>query len=567
MPKRFPSSDVSRRGFLGVAGAVVPALRADAGGPAAQGELGPLGAPQRRAQAYQVRLAAARLQKNLPLPEQINNGDELLYWNRIGNFSKGLPHNRLGDVDLNAYQLLLQALSSGQPSDFENIPMGFPDPARRLKLVNPQAGLAFDLEGADSHHLAQPPAPAFASAETAGEMVELYWQALARDVPFTEYGETRLAQAAAADLSRLSDFRGPKLDGRVVSSTLFRGYTAGDLVGPYVSQFLLLPIPYGSQSIDQRMRTTIAGVDYATSYSDWLALQLGQAPGSADRYDGVRRYIRNGRDLATWVHFDVLFQAYFNACLILLAPPDPTDTAGGGGIGAPLSPTNPYNMSRNQVGFGTLGAPYISTLVAEVATRALKSVWFQKWYVHRRLRPEAYAGRVHNLMIDARLNYPINGDALNASAINEVFARFGSYLLPQAYPEGCPPHPAYGAGHATVAGACVTVLKALFDESFVIPNPVVPASDGLSLRPYTGPDAGRLTLGGELNKLASNIALGRNIAGIHWRSDYVRSLQLGEAVATCVLLDQAQTFNEDLPGFRFTAFDGRSVVIGRPQPE
>ena len=509
-------------------------------------------------------MEAARLQKDLPLPEQINNGDELLYSNRIGSFSKGLPHNSLGEVDLNAYHLLLLALSSGQPSDFENIPMGSPDPARQLKLVNPQAGLAFELEGADSHHLTQPPAPRFASAETAGEMVELYWQALARDVPFAEYGTTSLAQAAAADLSRLSDFRGPKVGGRVVPSTLFRGYTAGDLVGPYVSQFLLLPIPFGAQWIDQRMRTAMAGVDYATSYSDWLALQNGRAPESADRYDGVRRYIRNGRDLATWVHRDVLFQAYFNACLILLAPPDPTDTASGGGIGAPLSLTNPYNTSRNQVGFGTLGAPYISTLVAEVATRALKSVWFQKWYVHRRLRPEAYAGRIHNLLLDSRLDYPIHREALKTSAIKEVFARFGSYLLPQAYPEGCPPHPSYGAGHATVAGACVTVLKALFDESFLVPNPVVPAPDGLSLRPYSGPDAGRLTLGGELNKLASNIAMGRNWAGIHWRSDYVRSLQLGEAVAISVLLDQVPTFNEDFPGFRFTAFDGASVAVGRP---
>ena len=29
-------------------------------------------------------------------------------------------------------------------------------------------------------------------------------------------------------------------------------------------------------------------------------------------------------------------------------------------------------------------------------------------------------------------------------------------------------HPAYGAGHATVAGACVTILKAFFDTSAVL---------------------------------------------------------------------------------------------------
>ncbi len=41
----------------------------------------------------------------------------------------------------------------------------------------------------------------------------------------------------------------------------------------------------------------------------------------------------------------------------------------------------------------------------------------------------------------------------------------GNALLPMAFPEGSPTHPAYGAGHATVAGACVTILKAWFDES------------------------------------------------------------------------------------------------------
>ena len=114
----------------------------------------------------------------------------------------------------------------------------------------------------------------------------------------------------------------------------------------------------------------------------------------------------------------------------------------------------------------------------------------------------------------------------------------------------------------TAAGAAVTVLKAFFDENYVIPNPVVPSPDGLSLVPYTGPDAGQLTVGGELNKLAANIALGRNFAGIHWRTDYANSLRLGEAVATCVLQDQARTFNEDFGGFTFTGFDGTRVVIG-----
>ncbi len=196
--------------------------------------------------------------------------------------------------------------------------------------------------------------------------------------------------------------------------------------------------------------------------------------------------------------------------------------------------------------------------MAEVATRALKAVWYQKWFVHRRLRPEAFAGRVHNLLTHPGLSYPIHPDVLNSAALNQVFGRYGTYLLPQAYPEGCPLHPAYGGGHATVAGACVTMLKAFFDERFVIPNPVVATPDGLSLVPYSGPD---LTVGSELNKLATNIAMGRNFAGIHWRSDYTESLKLGEAVTISILRDQRLTYQEDFGGFTFTKFDGRTVTV------
>ena len=127
-----------------------------------------------------------------------------------------------------------------------------------------------------------------------------------------------------------------------------------------------------------------------------------------------------------------------------------------------------------------------------------------------------------------------------------------------AYPEGCPAHPSYPAGHAVIAGACVTVLKAIFDENFVILNPVVASDDGLSLLPYSGPP---LTLGNELNKLASNIALARDVAGVHWRSDGIQGLLLGEAVAISVLTDYRVTYNETFSGFSFTKFDDTTITV------
>jgi hypothetical protein len=141
----------------------------------------------------------------------------------------------------------------------------------------------------------------------------------------------------------------------------------------------------------------------------------------------------------------------------------------------------------------------------------------------------------------------------------------GNALLPMAFPEGSPTHPAYGAGHATVAGACVTILKSWFKESTKLVDlgvtPVQPEDDGLSLVPYSGADAGDLTVGGELNKIASNVAMGRNIAGVHWRSDATESLKLGEQLAIGILKDQKHCYNEPFAGFSLTKFDGTVVMV------
>jgi membrane-associated phospholipid phosphatase len=546
---------LSRRSFFGAAAVTSAALGAEN-----VDVQSATGGDKRARDSYRVRVDAARLERDAPQPDHTDNGDEALYPSRIGNFSKGLPHNDLGEVAPYAYDQFVQAMHAGTLEAMDQIPMGNPDPSTRLKLVNPCSGTAFDLEGADSHHLVQPPAPALASAQSGGEMVELYWHALARDVPFSHYDSDPITQAAAADLSKLSDFRGPKVNGQVTTGTLFRGFTAGDIIGPYVSQFLLKPVPFGVQWVEQQIRTMLPGTDYLTQYSDWLNVQNGVAPPATTGYDPVRRYVRSGRDLAQWVHMDVLYQAYFNAMLILLTPPDPTDIVTGGGMGVPLNSGNPYVNSTNQVGFGTFGQPAIAAAVAEIATRALKAVWYQKWFVHRRLRPEEYGGLVHNYLTRGQ-QYPIHGDVVKSAAIAEVQKKTGGFLLPMAFPEGCPLHPSYGAGHATVAGACVTILKALFNESTVFPNPVVATDDGSALVPYKGPDAGQLTVGGELNKLAANIGVGRNIAGVHWRSDYVESLKLGEAVAISVLKDQKLTYAETFDGYTFTRFDGTTITV------
>lgn len=493
-----------------------------------------------------------------------SNNDETDFPDRIGNYHKGLPHNGLGEVVPAAYQTLLDATVTPTPGEFPAIRTTIGANCGR-KLTNPQSGLATDREGPTTSNMKMRSAPKVNSREAAAEAVELYWMALLRDVHFTQFANNDLVETAAAELSGLTDFTGPKIGGRVTPESIFRGCSRGNEVGPLLSQFLLKDIPYGSLLINQRQQTVVGeevvgagNADYLTKYSEWLAIQNGKTNFPSDMLDGTRRYIRNMRDIGQYVHVDALYEAYLNACLILLS------------LGTPVDDGNPYKdppalrpNSRNQIGFGTFGGPHILSLVCEVATRALKAVWWQKWFVHRRLRPEAYGGLVHHTKNGTKA-YPVDSQVLNSDAVARTFSKYGSYLLPQAFPEGSPTHPAYGAGHATVAGACVTVLKAWFDENAPITNPVVASDDGLSLVPYTGGDAGRLTVGGELNKVAANIAIGRNMAGVHWRSDYFDSIRLGERVAICILSNQRNDYFE-LPdwSFTFTSFDNETVRISK----
>ena len=518
-------------------------------------KLGPQTSFERQNSSFCIRQEAAKIAFDRGITVHICNGeeqdyrDENGYPNFIANFSKGLVHNYLGEVDKNAYYAFTTALKSGKTADFEAIPLG------DRKLTNPQAGLAFDLEGPDSHSVTIRPAPRIDSAENSAEMTELYWMALLRDINFSLYHSPQVAEAAA-DLSKLSDFRGAKVKrqtkngfiNEVTPQSLFRGVLRGDKVGPYVSQFMLKDISYGSLTISQKQKTVVPGINHLTDYDSWLHVQNGGLTGS-DIFDSTPRYIRNLRDLGQYVHVDALYQSYLNACLMLLD------------MKAPVDEGNLYKKTKTQAGFGTFGSPHILSLVTEVATRALKAMWFQKWFVHRRLRPEAFGGRVHNHLTGCA-KYPINSELFKSSVLEKVYSQYGNYLLPMAYPEGSPTHPSYGSGHATVAGACVTILKAWFDESWVIPNPVVANDDGTELISYSGTDAGTITVGGELNKLASNIAIARNGAGVHWLSDYTESIKLGEKVAIGILQEQALTYNED-SYFSFAKFDGTKIKISR----
>jgi hypothetical protein len=105
-------------------------------------EMGSDDVHDRRWQAYRLRHEGVMAHSNQPFPSFPTNGDEEAYATKIASYTKGLPHNERGEVDLPAYEALLKALATGQHAAFEAIPLG-----GKLKFANLQAAYAFKLEG------------------------------------------------------------------------------------------------------------------------------------------------------------------------------------------------------------------------------------------------------------------------------------------------------------------------------------------------------------------------------------------------------------------------------------
>ncbi|HZD33114.1 MAG TPA: phosphoesterase [Candidatus Angelobacter sp.] len=526
---------------------------------------------QHATDAFKLRFGTATRQAmNFGIVTHPTNTDLTNFPDGLGTYSKALTQTSPGIAEATSFQAFLQACGlkpGGTVGDFDNpnIVLG-----GTAKMNGPRGALSWQQVGEDSQGYGDPivPAPpALDSIEYAIELVELYWASLLRDVPFEDYPTNATAKAAAHELSTLAAayparYAGP-LDSasKVTLHLLFRGglnahptWFSGEDVGPYLSQFCIIPTSLGRLPVDQKIVTYKPAQDFMITLCEWFRIQNGKPQTSAAALDDVRRYMHCGRDTAAYTQVDELYQAYLIAYLV------------ANSVGLPSNPGSPYAQCStamkpylNDKPFSTFGGPDIAATLAAVARAAINAVWYQKWLVHLRHRPESGGGIVHLLKTGA-LN-PTDAAklssldiVLNSEALKNSHKRNGSYLLSQAFPEGSPTHPAYPTGHGTVAGACITVLKFFLDGDASFTYRVAPSSDGLSLDPYNGP--GPLTVNGELHKLAHNISFGHGIhAGIHWRSDTDYSILLGEAVAIDYMLDQMWTYQEDFD-IKITKIDG-----------
>lgn len=606
----------------------------------------------RALESKRFREDAAQLAFDRVHPDHKANGDEQKYASAryAMSFTKGLHHDDKTGliVDKNHFEALRHAIDGGEIEAFTlRVPVpADPDPDRgRRQWEAPTAGVVFDLEGPDAQAVTMPPAPALCSDELTFEMAEVYELALVRDVPFTQFDGNGAAPDLTASISRLNDLdyagagfpgrpRKVGANGKLNQQTVFRGASPGTDEGPFLSQFMLIGntdqtmanavedgfITYGAQTIDQRVPMAPKKDDYMIDFGDWLEVQQGfnvnrtNGTQGGQKFKGQkRRFIHTPRDLATYVHFDALYQAYLNACLILLSNGTAFDPAfdrlsGSSAFKGLVNPVGPQSVATNTGGFALYGGPHILTLVTEIATRALKAVRFQKFNNHIRLRPEALAGRLekakeiedcHPELCGAfsKLVKDLEPTLKEINKHNKSCAQPGkdtnTVLLPMAFAEGSPMHPAYGAGHATVAGACVTILKAFFDTSAMLVeigdrigfytreqidtikadmeqmtggpvdvNFVQFTTDSSGMKLVKSKIKCPLTLEGELNKLAANISIGRNMAGVHYFSDYYDSARMGEKIAIGVLEEQALGYPTDPFVLSVPTFDGEVVRIG-----
>ncbi|CAM9244255.1 unnamed protein product [Ectocarpus sp. 13 AM-2016] len=518
----------------------------------------------------------------------ITNGDETNVPDFIGQFHKSLPHDNFGTVSKTSYQKLLDCVFSADVNVCDQVPSGAS--IRGAKMINPLGGTAHQVDGADSDNVFITTPDGVLSEELAAQMVEVYWMALTRDIPFSEFATNSLVRAAAENLERLPAFKGlniPKSAGGKIDpmQDLFRTDWPGVTAGPVVSQLLLSDFAIDNIVVPPKQVTLVKDMDYMTTFQDWLDVQNGASKVETEFVDEDKPlFIRNGRDLAALAFTDLLYTEAFRAALVMFRQ------------GILSSAEGPYSASERQVGFATFGEPHILTSLA-ASSSSTRHAWYAKWQVHRVLRPEAYGGLVHNTLT-GRLHTPLPKTILqNTELLNRVRTHNakrngdgkgghgdGTYLLPMAVAEGSPVHPAYPSGHAINLGAYITTLKAFLGfelgQRCYLGDLVVSNDEGTKRIEYVprkgetcidqnGREVQGLTYEGELNKVASNVIIGRSHIGVHYRMDGVYGALMGETSAVRRLqqelpnLSEARDTKGSIPpaSYKFRLYSGKVLEL------
>jgi hypothetical protein len=452
-------------------------------------------------------------------------------------YSKALPHSDLVSPNSSVYQSLVQSIRD------KNLNLLYSIVNQNRKLVDVYCILDSELLGIYRSSIQIDPAPEPLSNHAAGELLEVYAMALLRDVPFSEWS-TNLDVANTINNLNLvkDDLNAPLESGNITVNTLFRGpAVSGNLIGPYVSQFLWQNFTLGGLVLKQLQSIPSTNDDYLTDPSGFVA-NWNSPMAPVDLNGSTQRYLLTIRDCANSHHLDQLWQIFFIAATILLNKSIPFS----------FTTTN-----RTGIKFINLGPVDLFDQMMTASKLAMNSAWMWKW-CQLRYRPEEMAYQVHLKKAGSGLDFP--SILLDNPILQEIHDRTGTYLMPVAFPEGSPSHPSYPAGHSTVAGAMATIVKAFFNCNRTI-QAKVPNADGSELVDLVeNGQVVELNIGDELNKLAYNCAIFRNFAGVHYRSDGDGGILIGEQVGI-QLLEELSTRYEGNVTFTLKKMNGETITI------
>jgi len=519
-----------------------------------------------------------------------------------GVFTKGLQHDAEGNVIPASMQLLLDTIN-GNKDAMQNLPiptLGMGE--AYFPFVDPNAIYDSELFGRHASSWPIPLAPKYLSDETAGEMVEAYCASLMRDIKFSDYGSSSIVSDCCGYLNALNVFKGPRVGGLVTPATILQTTLRpnGDVLpGPRFSQFLYYDVPVqaiggngvqpspgpgeipGFRGMPQSNWWSKAGEDFnwapngVFASTSAIKMQNGiitefRTPANTSEpltYRCTARHLATNQDLDSRQFFSFgqyqFLLGIAGAIKQSEAPNSPPFT----------NPSNPFfnGYIRPRISLANYGFSDILHVIGRSIRQSQLASQYHKWS-QMRIRAEEVAIEVHKAKTGVAPSNYNNNQLLNSGVLADIFAKQGTYFMSQTDNIGCVQEPTYPSGYTLIAAISTTVTKALIDPTDTM-LAYEPSADCQTLVPVMdGPTHVRLNMCDELDKFAYNSASDRLFQGIHFRSDVMVSLKLGEDIAINYLQEHADRYANSLPsyswaggvqkkGFLLRKFDGTLLEI------
>lgn len=460
--------------------------------------------------------------------------------NCINVYSKGLPHDNEGFVNHNEINKLISALKSNNSKKLSQVNLG-----GNIKLANPSSiwtngiiDIYCDKRSINKYFWSCD----LNSDLVASEMSELYCMSLVRDIPFRKYDVSTIIEDCCNYLNSLKTY--PQVTGKINPNNIFRGQTEGNLLGPYISQFLYYDIKTDISQQKQKYYTYLEGYDFMKSWKTTISAQNGIIMEALPPKRLYPRYIITGRDLSSFVYNNNIIIIFCNIYDILINFEVPMNRQ--------IQNLFNNNLVENYtVDFGKIE---IQSILNVIGKKALLAANYIKWNTLF-LRPEALGIEVERVFRDGHNKYCISDELLRNPVLNAVRSLNGNVLLSQVYCEGSSLSPSMPSEQAAISGACSTILKFFFDieHELDVYEPDVDGNNLINTQMKT-------TVKNELDKLAYNLGFGTIWSGTQYHIDIIKGLKLGERIAIYHLRDIIKKYPAKL-NVAFNKFNGKIITI------